>query len=56
MMHGGTIVDATVIEAPDSRKNAKRESHPKMHSVKKHLRDRIIVKKTSDGYSVLGGH
>ena len=36
MMHGGTIVDATIIEAPDSRKNAKKEPDPEMHSVKKY--------------------
>jgi len=35
IMHGGTIVDATIIEAPTSTKNAKKERDPKMHSVKK---------------------
>ena len=32
---GGTIVDATIIEAPDSRKNAGEQRDPEMHSVKK---------------------
>ena len=32
---GGTIVDATIIEAPDSRKNAGKQRDPEMHSVKK---------------------
>jgi len=35
IMHGGSIVDATIIEAPQSTKNAKRERDPEMHSVKK---------------------
>lgn len=35
MMHGGTIVDATIIEAPSSTKNAKGERDPEMHSTKK---------------------
>jgi IS5 family transposase len=34
-MHGGTIVDATIIEAPSSTKNAKGERDPEMHSTKK---------------------
>jgi transposase, IS5 family len=38
IMHGGTIVDATIIEAPDSRKNAKHERDPEMHSVKKNTK------------------
>jgi IS5 family transposase len=35
IMRGGTIVDATIIEAPESTKNAKHESDPEMHAVKK---------------------
>lgn len=35
IMHGGTIVDATIIEAPESTKNTKHERDPEMHSVKK---------------------
>lgn len=32
---GGTIVDATIIEASSSRKNAEKKRDPEMHSVKK---------------------
>ncbi len=35
IMHGGTIVDATIIEAPSSTKNKKRERDPEMHQVMK---------------------
>ncbi|MDR1570186.1 MAG: IS5 family transposase [Oscillospiraceae bacterium] len=35
IMHGGTIVDATIIDAPTSTKNEKKERDPEMHSVKK---------------------
>ena len=35
MMHGGTIVDATIIEAPSSTKNKDGERDPEMHSTKK---------------------
>lgn len=35
MVHGGSIVDATIIEAPDSKKNAESKTDPEMHSVKK---------------------
>ena len=35
MVHGGSIVDATIIEAPSSRKNAESKTDPEMHSVKK---------------------
>ena len=35
MMHGGTIVDATIIRAPSSTKNATGERDPEMHSTKK---------------------
>ncbi len=34
-MHGGTIVDATIIDAPTSTKNEKKERDPEMHQVKK---------------------
>ena len=35
MMRGGTIVDATIISAPSSTKNAKGERDPEMHQTKK---------------------
>ena len=35
LMHGGTIVDATIIEAPTSTKNASKQRDPQMHQVKK---------------------
>jgi len=35
MMRGGTIVDATIISAPSSTKNAKGERDPEMHQAKK---------------------
>jgi IS5 family transposase len=35
MMHGGTIVDATILNAPSSTKNASGERDPEMHSTKK---------------------
>ncbi|MFB0959491.1 MAG: transposase [Clostridiaceae bacterium] len=35
MMHGGTIVDATIIAAPRSTKNQKGERAPEMHQTKK---------------------
>lgn len=35
IMHGGTIVDATIIEAPTSTKNAQQQRDPEMHQVKK---------------------
>lgn len=35
LMHGGTIVDATIIEAPTSTKNADKQRDPEMHAVKK---------------------
>lgn len=34
-VHGGTIVDATIIEASSSKKNRKKKTDPEMHSVKK---------------------
>ena len=37
MMHGGTIVDATIISAPSSTKNAKGERDPEMHQTKETL-------------------
>ena len=35
IMHGGTIVDATIIEAPSSTKNASKARDPEMHQTKK---------------------
>ena len=35
LMHGGTIVDATIISAPSSTKNAGKQRDPEMHSTKK---------------------
>ncbi len=35
LMHGGTIVDATIIDAPSSTKNASKQRDPEMHQVKK---------------------
>lgn len=35
IMHGGTIVDATIINAPSSTKNAQRQRDPEMHQTKK---------------------
>jgi IS5 family transposase len=35
MMRGGTIVDATLISAPSSTKNEKKERDPEMHQAKK---------------------
>jgi IS5 family transposase len=35
LMHGGTIVDATIIDAPTSTKNAEKKRDPEMHQVKK---------------------
>lgn len=34
-MHGGTIIDATLIAAPSSTKNEKVERDPEMHQTKK---------------------
>jgi len=35
IMHGGSIVDATIVAAPSSTKNAEGKRDPKMHQVKK---------------------
>ncbi len=35
IMHGGTIVDATIIHAPSSTKNATKTRDPEMHYVRK---------------------
>jgi transposase, IS5 family len=35
LMHGGTIVDATIIDAPTSTKNEEKARDPEMHQVKK---------------------
>lgn len=47
LMHGGTIVDATIIEAPTSTKNTCKERDPEMHQVKKgnewHFGERLHI-------------
>jgi len=47
IMHGGTIVDATIIEAPTSTKNAEQSRDPEMHQVKKgnewHFGERLSI-------------
>ena len=35
LMHGGTIVDATIIDAPTSTKNAEKKRDPEMHQTRK---------------------
>jgi IS5 family transposase len=35
IMHGGSIVDATIVAAPTSTKNAEKQRDPEMHQVKK---------------------
>ena len=35
MMKGGTIVDATIINAPSSTKNAEKKRDPEIHQTKK---------------------
>ena len=35
IMHGGTIIDATIINAPSSTKNAEKNRDPEMHQTKK---------------------
>jgi len=35
IMHGGSIVDATIVAAPSSTKNAQKQRDPEMHQVKK---------------------
>ena len=35
IMHGGSIVDATIVAAPTSAKNAQKQRGPEMHQVKK---------------------
>ena len=35
MMKGGTIVDATIVHAPSSTKNAEKARDPEMHQTKK---------------------
>ena len=35
MMHGGTIVDATIIDAPSSTKNTAGRRDPEMHQTRK---------------------
>ena len=47
LMHGGTMVDATIIEAPTSTKNAQKQRDPEMHQVKKgnewHFGERLHI-------------
>jgi IS5 family transposase len=35
MMRGGTVIYATIIEAPSSAKNSTKSRDPEMHSAKK---------------------
>ncbi|MCD7797949.1 MAG: IS5 family transposase [Akkermansiaceae bacterium] len=37
MMKGGTIVDATIIDAPSSTKNGEKKRDPEMHQTKKEI-------------------
>lgn len=47
LMHGGTIVDATIVEAPTSTKNSEKTRDPEMHQVKKgnewHFGERLHI-------------
>lgn len=47
LMHGGTIIDATIIEAPTSTKNEQGKRDPEMHQVKKgnewHFGERLHI-------------
>lgn len=47
LMHGGTIVDATIVEAPSSAKNTENQRDPEMHQVKKgnewHFGERLHI-------------
>jgi len=47
LMHGGSIVDATIVEAPTSTKNAEKTRDPEMHQVKKgtqwHFGERLHI-------------
>ena len=38
LVHGGTIVDATIVEAPNSTKNKDKKRDPEMHSTKKNTK------------------
>ncbi len=42
MMRGGSIVDATLISAPGSTKNAEKKRDPEMHSVKKGNQEKAL--------------
>lgn len=44
MMRGGSIVDATLISAPSSTKNAEKKRAPEMHSVKKGKWSRVLLR------------
>ena len=48
MMTQGTLVDATIIEAPSSTKNKEQQRDPQMHQTKKGNQLRIPVKLNSD--------
>ena len=47
MMKGGTIVDATIINAPSSTKNAEKKRDPEMHQAKKGNEWKFGMKDTS---------
>lgn len=47
IMHGGSIVDATIIEAPSSTKNAENRRDPEMHQVKKATSGILVSGSTS---------
>lgn len=55
LMHGGTIVDATIVEAPTSKKNANKQRGPEMHQGQKgkqwHFGERLHISvNTGTGY------
>ncbi len=43
MMEGGTIVGATIINAPSSTKNAEKARDPEMHQTKKRKEWRFVI-------------
>ncbi len=44
IMHGGTIVDATIISVPSSTKNAEKKRDPEMHQTKKWMYTKKVDK------------
>lgn len=44
IMKGGTLVDTTIINAPNSTKNAQKKRDPKMHQTKKEINGSNIGK------------